>query len=118
MQKKLWRNLELDLGFKHNLFKVEFTEQYIEEMTEVYKYISINLKQYLAARRLFTKIYNRISYLSENPYIYSKIGKTEKLMREYHKMVIGNYIVLYTVDNNNKIVYVSHIIYGKKSFFN
>ena len=45
MQKKLWRNLELDLGFKHNLFKVEFTEQYIEEMTEVYKYISINLKQ-------------------------------------------------------------------------
>ena len=118
MPKKLWRSLGLDLDFKPESFKVEFTEQYIEEMTEVYKYISINLKQYLAARRLFIKIYNRISYLSENPYIYSKLGKTDKLMREYHKMVIGNYIVLYTVDNNNRIVYISHIIYGKKDFFN
>ena len=39
MPKKLWRSLGLDLDFKPEAFKVEFTEQYIEEMIEVYKYI-------------------------------------------------------------------------------
>ena len=87
-------------------------------MTEIYNYISINLKQNIAARRLFVKIENRLSYLAQNPYIYSKIGKIDKLKKVYHKMVIGNYIVLYTVDHNNKIVYISHIIYGKRNFFN
>ncbi len=118
MPKKLWRSLGLDLDFKPESFKVEFTEQYVEEMIEIYKYITINLKRNIAAKRLFVKINNRLSYLAENPYIYSRVEKIDKLKREYHKMVIGNYIVIYTVDKNNRIVYISHIIYGRKEFFN
>ena len=39
MPKKSWRSLGLDLDFKPESFKVEFTEQYIEEMIEIYKYL-------------------------------------------------------------------------------
>ena len=85
-------------------------------MIEIYDYISIKLNESLAAKRLFLKINNKISHLSKNPYIYSKAGKTDRLKREYRKIVIGNYIVLYTIDSNNKKVYISHIIYGRKNY--
>ena len=85
-------------------------------MIEIYDYISIRLKESLAAKRLFLKINDKISHLSKNPYIYSKAGKIDKLKREYRKIVIGNYIVLYTLDFENKKVYISHIIYGRRNY--
>lgn len=85
-------------------------------MIEIYDYISTQLNENLAAKRLFLKINNKISHLSINPYIYSKIGKTDRLKREYRKIVIGNYILLYTIDSKNKKVYISHIIYGRRNY--
>ena len=85
-------------------------------MIEIYDYISIKLNESLAAKRLFDKINNKISHLSKNSYIYSKVGKTDRLKREYRKIVIGNYIVLYTIDSKNKKVYISHIIYGRRNY--
>ena len=85
-------------------------------MIEIYDYISIRLKESVVAKRLFLKINNKISHLRKNPYIYSKAGKTDKLKRKYRKIVIGNYIVLYTTDSENKKVYISHIIYGRRNY--
>ena len=85
-------------------------------MIEIYDYISIKLEESLAAKRLFLKINNKISHLSKNPEIYSKSGKTDRLRKEYRKIVIGNYIVLYTIDSENKKVYISHIIYGRRNY--
>lgn len=45
-----------------------------------------------------------------------KIGKKDKLKREYYRMVVKNYIILYTVDFDNKKVYISQMIYGKRNY--
>lgn len=50
------------------------------------------------------------------PRLYSKIEKKDRLEREYRRMVIKNYVLLYTIDECNKIVYVSHMYYGKQNY--
>ena len=54
----------------NEIFEVEFTEEYIEEMTEIYDYISTKLKNDNAAIRLITKVNEKILKLANAPEIY------------------------------------------------
>ena len=38
--------------------------------------------------------------------------------KKYRKMIMGNYIVLYTIDEDKKIVYVSHMYYSGSNYLN
>jgi mRNA-degrading endonuclease RelE of RelBE toxin-antitoxin system len=102
--------------FNETPFEVEFTETYIKELTEIYEYISNNLKENNIAKKLLNKVNKKVLNLAYIPELYMKIGKVDKLKRDYHKMVVKNYIILYTIDNKNKKVYASHIIYGKRDY--
>lgn len=98
-------------------FEVEFTDECIEELEDIYNYISTNLKEDKAARRLMSKVMEKILNLKDKPEIYMKIGKTDGLKREYHRMVIKNYILLYTIDIEKKKVYIVHIVYKRRNYF-
>ncbi len=103
---------------KNKLFKVEFTDECIEEIIEIYEYISNNLKEDKAAKRLMTEVNDRILDLANQPELYKKIKKIDKVKREYHRIVVKNYIILYTIDFKKKVVYISHMIYGRKNYLN
>ena len=71
---------------KNEPFEVEFTEQCIEEMTAIYDYISIQLKEDKATQRLISEVNAKILELAKVPELYMKIGKVDRLKREYHRM--------------------------------
>lgn len=104
----------MDSSAKH--FEVEFTDECIKEMSEIYEYISNVLEENLAAKRIMTEVTDKILNLSETPELYMKIGKTDELKKEYHRIVVKNYVVLYTIDFEKSIVYISHVIYGRKNY--
>ncbi len=106
------------MDFKNQPFEVEFTDECIEEMIEIYEYISNNLKEDNAAKRLMTEVTDRVLDLANAPELYMKIGKADKLKREYHRMVVKNYIILYTIDFGKRKVYISRMIYGKRNYLN
>ena len=97
-------------------FNVEFTEQCIEEMTEIYNYISTNLKEDKVAKRLIKEVNKKVLALEYSPQLYIKIGSQHYLKRNYHRMVVKNYIILYTIDYENKKVFISHMIYRKRNY--
>lgn len=103
---------------KNEPFEVEFTDEYIEEMTEIYEYISNNLKEDNVAKRLMTEVIDKVLDLKNAPEIYMKIGKVDKLKREYHRMVVKNYVILYTIDFGKRKVYISRMIYGRRNYLN
>ena len=104
--------------FKKETFEVEFTNECIEEMTEIYDYIANQLKETNAAKRLLSEVMGKVLDLSFSPELYMKLGKNDKLRREYHRIVVKNYSVLYTIDFESRKVYVSRMIYGKRNYFN
>jgi mRNA-degrading endonuclease RelE of RelBE toxin-antitoxin system len=60
-------------------------------------------------------IYN-ILLLENSPRIFVEIEKTDKTDRQYRRIVINNYIILYTIDEFEKVVYVAHIYYGGRNY--
>ena len=46
----------------------------------------------------------------------TEIEKTDKTERQYRRMVVNNYVILYTIDEQEKIVYVAHIYYGGRNY--
>lgn len=101
---------------KNKVFEVEFTEQYIEEIMSIYNYISNELKENKIAKRIIKEVNEKVLNLSTLPELYIKVGKVDKLSREYHRMIVKNYIVLYTIDYERKKVYVSRIVYYRRNY--
>lgn len=97
-------------------FEVEFTNQCIEEMDEIYNYITNKLKEKEAVKRLISKVNQKILGLSKTPELYIKIGKADRLKREYHRMVVKNYVVLYTIDYNTRKIYISRMFYKRRNY--
>ena len=102
--------------FKEKVYEVEFTEECMKEIDDIYKYISEQLVERKAAKRLIETLKNKILNLETSPHIYMKIGKTNRLNEIYHRMVVKNYIILYTIDDKNKKVFISHMYYGKRNY--
>ena len=42
--------------------------------------------------------------------------KKNRTERKYRRMVINNYVILYTIDKAEKNVYVAHIYYGGRNY--
>lgn len=101
---------------KQETYEVEFTEECIEEINEIYSYISINLFANKAAKELMKKIKINILNLEQSPRMYTKINGVDRLKRNYRRMVINNYVILYTIDDDKKKVYISHMYYGKINY--
>lgn len=106
------------MDFNQTIYEVEFTENCIEEMDEIYKYISNKLFANVAANNLIQKVKEEVLALEISPMLYMKIDKTDEFEREYRRIVIKNYIVLYTIDEEQKKVYVSHMYYGRRNYLN
>ena len=45
-----------------------------------------------------------------------KFGKVDKLKREYYRIVVKNFVELYTIDYDNKKIFVSHMVYGRQNY--
>lgn len=107
------------MDFRRNkAFEIEFTDECNEEINEIYEYISNNLKENNAAKRLINEVTNKILNLANEPELYMKMGKSDRLRREYRRIVVKNYIVLYIIDFEKRKVYISHMIYGKRNYLN
>ena len=101
---------------KKEIYEIEFTEDARDEIREIYEYISKNLVNEDAAKRLMRKMRKNVMELAESPKIYAKIEKKDRMKREFRRMVIDNFIVLYTIDEAKKTIYISHMYYGRRNY--
>lgn len=96
--------------------KVKFTEKCLEDIEEACQYIEEKVKTENAADRLRIKIKDSVKGLSTSPEMYAKTEKLDRVKRVYRRIPIDNYVLLYTVDKENKIVYMSHMYYGGRNY--
>jgi len=97
-------------------YKIVISDTCIEEIEECCDYIEKKLKAEQASNRLRKKIRETIRGLKDSPKIYAKIDKTDRAGRDYRKIVIDNYIMIYTVVEEDKTILVSHMYYGGRDY--
>ncbi len=103
-------------GKKNMNYKIKITDEFLENVEEICYYISNHLKAPKSEKRLRRKIIYNILQLKENPKMFMKIKEVSNIKTEYRRIVINNYIILYTIDEKNKFVYVSYMYYKGKNY--
>ena len=101
-----------------NQYKVIITPTALKEMNRIYDYILADLYADIAAEDLMNLVEEKIQNLKYAPKIYAEIEEFDELRRRYRRIVVNNYVILYTIDEDNAVVYVTHMYYGSKNYLN
>lgn len=99
-----------------NQYKVIITPTAYREIDRIYYYISENLYAENAARDLIKEIEEKLQRLKDTPKIHTEIEKFDELKNRYRRITIKNFIILYTIDEQNKVICISHMYYGKQNY--
>ena len=95
-------------------YKVVLFEEAEQDLENIYSYIAINCLEPIYAGNLINKIKNAIKSLSTFPYRHPLCGY--HLLKETRKFVISGYIILYMIDDIDRIVTIIGIISCKRDF--
>lgn len=97
-------------------YKIIITPIAYREINKIYEYITEELYAGKAAQKLMKRVEKQIQSLKYYPRMYPKIRKIDNLKRRYRRIVINNYVILYTIDEKKKIVFISNMYYGGKNY--
>jgi addiction module RelE/StbE family toxin len=100
----------------HIKYKIVITPTARREINRIYDYILYDLNAEKAAKQLMQKVEAVIQELKYSPKIYVSIDKLDGVKRRYRRIVIRNFIILYTVDEESNIVYVAHMYYSGRNY--
>ena len=97
------------------IYEVKITTQAREQMAEIVDYISHELYAPDAAKNLLDKMESSIMALSEFPERYQLIDEEPWRTEGIRKIVVKNFLVYYWIDNAEKKVQVTAVIYEKRN---
>ena len=66
----------------------------------------------LAAVKFLQLVKRRIEDIADMPLVCPKIS----LHQDYRKMVVGSYVVLYTVNEHSKEILIMRVVHGKRNY--
>ncbi|MBQ7155553.1 MAG: type II toxin-antitoxin system RelE/ParE family toxin [Synergistaceae bacterium] len=94
-------------------YSIRYSSEALFELKKLKEYISRNFDSPKAAQNQVNRITKAVSTLAIFPKIHRERRKTPKEngMRIYP---IDNYLILYSVDDDERVVNISHVIYGKR----
>jgi addiction module RelE/StbE family toxin len=82
----------------------------------IHAYIASNLKEPGIADNLLNKIEAEIRTLGSMPLIHA-IERDEQLkLRNLRKLIVGNYLVFYTVDEKAATVFIVRVLYARRDW--
>ena len=99
-----------------NKYKIQFSKDARKDLIDIYSYIKYNLQEPNIAKKLVKKIREEVYKLEDNPTIYAIIKDEIIKKREIRKIKVNNYIVFYRLEENNKIVEIVRIMYGRRNW--
>lgn len=85
-------------------------------MVEIARYISQTLNNPAAARRLSAQLAEAEGRTVQFPYASPVYHPLKPLKHEYRKQFVQNYIMLYRVDEDQKLVTVVRVIYARRNY--
>ena len=97
-------------------YKIIFTNDAIKDMDNIFNYISEKLYAPNSARNLMKKVNDTIDNLKYMPKAYSVIKKFPELEMEHRRIVVKDYVIIYTVDEDTKSVYIINMYYGGSNY--
>ncbi len=97
-------------------YEVHITSVAKTELLKIYNYIAYNLYAKDAAENLINKISEKVELLRNFPYIFAEVYDVYKRKTHYRRIVVKKYVILYSIDEDKKSVFIVHIYYGGSNY--
>jgi len=98
------------------LYKLEYLPVARQDMIEIVRYISQELKNPTAADQLTTELIEAGDGIPRFPYANPVYTPIRPLKHEYRKLLVQKYFMLYWVDEEKRLVTVARVVYAKRDY--
>ena len=98
------------------MYKLEYLPVARKDMLEIVRYISRELQNPDAANHLAVELVNAAESVLVFPYAKPAYQPIRPLKNEYRKIPVQNFLMLYWVDEEKKLVTVARIVYAKRDY--
>lgn len=92
-----------------------FSPEFAKDLNDAFEYISLTLSNEQAAKKLMKEIDNAIMNLKTMPEMYPLAREPLDILG-YRKIVIKNYIIIYSVDKKRGNANLLRCFYGKQNY--
>ena len=99
-----------------NKYKVKFTPVAVNDMDGIYQYIFDTLRAPAAAENLIDAIEQKTKRLEDMPYSCPAVDDEWLKAKDYRKLFVKNYIALYVVSDDKKLVTIMRVVYGASDY--
>lgn len=97
-------------------YKVYISEPAENDLRDIVRYISAQLSAPITALKMMDIIEEAISELSFMPQKCPFVVDERLARLGYHKLVVKNYIVFFTIDEELKVVDIERILYVRRNW--
>ena len=98
------------------MYQVDFLPLARQDMMEIARYISHELRNPAAANKLAHEMIEAADRLIDFPYINAVHSAVKPLKHEYRKQIVRNYTMFYRVDEKEKSVTIARVIYARRDY--
>lgn len=98
------------------MYKVRYLPIARQDMVEIAGYISQVLHNPTAAERLAVELTEAADSLSAFPYANPVYLPIRPLLHEYRKLPVRNYLLLYWVEEDTKLVTIARVLYARRNY--
>jgi len=95
-------------------FKVEYSERAAADLADIIAYISGEFCNPYAAERFYNSVNKKLALLREQPYMFPLHHDVKLNAEGVRFAVVGNYLMLYLIDEDNSAVSIARILYGSR----
>jgi len=97
-------------------FQLRMTPAAAHDLDDIYYYVTNNLSAPQTADNLLNEIETAILSLRDFPHRCQHSNNEILRHRGYRRLVIHKYVVLYSIDEENKFVIVMRVLYGAMDY--
>ena len=98
------------------MYKLEYLPIALNDMVDIVRYISNELKNPIAADKIANEFVNSAEALIDFPYSNPVYHPIRPLNKEYRKLLVKNFIIFYYVDETEKIITIARVVYAKRDY--
>ena len=100
------------------MYRLDISEHAEQDLERIISYIAEKLAAPKAAASFSDAVQGCFDNLENNPYMYEQCRDPKLSKDGYRRAVIKNYVMVYRVDEEGKVVAVHRFFYGRQDYVN
>ena len=98
------------------MYRLEFLPVARDDMLEIVRYISKELKNPVAAESLALELVSAAEGVRKFPYSTPVYQPARPLKHQYRKIPVRNFLIFYWVNEEEKLVTVARVMYARRNY--